>query len=254
MALKDVIKNKWRQLFPPPLYPKNPQESDVYLVNWFRSGSLWVRSILFQLITKNSVDFNRIQEIVPDIHVSRDIFLPQNCSFPRIIKSHDFYNPKYKKVIYILRDPRDAIVSFYEFSTKGRGKNIGSLKDFLRGPYGINSWCKHLKGWRDKWDILLTYENLHQDCFSEIKKITEYLNLKITDQEVIDAINSASFSNIKNAELKGDRWKKQQHFKPEFTSARKGIIGDYKGKFNQEDLDFIKKQINKYNLSDFTNF
>jgi len=196
-GFKRCYKNKWRQLFPPPLFPKNPLLNDVYLVDWFCSGTLWVRSILFFLITKNPIDFNKIQDVVPDIHVSKTISPPFNNSFPRIIKSHDFFNPRYKKVIYILRDPRDAIISFYDFSTKGRGKDIGSLKNFIKGLNGINSWCKHLKGWKDNWDVFLTYENLHKDCFSEIKKIINYLNLKIPDQEITNAINSASFSNIK---------------------------------------------------------
>jgi len=46
--------------------------------------------------------------------------LPEIDSAARIIKSHEYFDPRSKKVIYIVRDPRDVALSYYDFSRKYR--------------------------------------------------------------------------------------------------------------------------------------
>ena len=34
---------------------------------------------------------------------------------PRILKSHEHFDYRYKRMIYIVRDPRDVLISFYNY-------------------------------------------------------------------------------------------------------------------------------------------
>ena len=68
---------------------------------------------------------------------------------PRILKSHEVYDYRYKRVIYIVRDPRDVFLSYYYFCLKtGKIKNeypIESLLDEFveRGISTYGSWQDH---------------------------------------------------------------------------------------------------------------
>jgi hypothetical protein len=37
---------------------------------------------------------------------------------PGIIKSHQYFDPRYKRVIYVVRDPRDVALSQFHFHRK----------------------------------------------------------------------------------------------------------------------------------------
>jgi hypothetical protein len=64
-----------------------------------------------------SVGFANIECIVPDIAVfPRADF--RRLKRPRVIKSHDCFDPRYRRVIYIVRDPRDVAVSLYHYAKK----------------------------------------------------------------------------------------------------------------------------------------
>src|SRR6266568_967914 len=39
---------------------------------------------------------------------------------PRIIKSHQYFDPRFPRIIYVVRDPRDVLLSGYYFQRKRR--------------------------------------------------------------------------------------------------------------------------------------
>src|SRR5271154_483438 len=74
---------------------------DVFLVSYPKSGNTWIRFLLANLIfPEQPATFANIHRLVPDPTDSakRDFDrLPR----PRIIKSHDCYDPRYPRVIYV---------------------------------------------------------------------------------------------------------------------------------------------------------
>src|ERR671925_279845 len=86
---------------------------DVFLVSYPRSGNTWTRFLIANLIYPSEpVNFANIESRVPEIYLWRDRDL-RKLSRPRILKSHEYFDPRYKKTIYIARDPRDVAVSVY---------------------------------------------------------------------------------------------------------------------------------------------
>src|SRR6266566_2478113 len=93
---------------------------DTFLVSFPRSGNTWTRFLVCNLVNPDDpVTFVGIESRIPEIYDVPDRIL-RRFPRPRIIKSHESFDPRYRKVIYIVRDPRDVAVSYYEFQLKRR--------------------------------------------------------------------------------------------------------------------------------------
>src|SRR5467141_466425 len=88
---------------------------DVFLVSYPKSGNTWTRFLVANLVyPEKNPDFSNINELIPDPEAmhKRDL---ERAARPRLIKSHQYFDPRYPKVIYIVRDPRDVVLSEYYF-------------------------------------------------------------------------------------------------------------------------------------------
>src|SRR5713101_9299626 len=91
---------------------------DVFLVSFPKSGNTWTRFLLANLIYPNQpATFANIHRLIPDPAgtTKRDF---DRMPRPRIIKSHECFDPRYPRVVYIVRDPRDVAVSQYHYHRK----------------------------------------------------------------------------------------------------------------------------------------
>jgi hypothetical protein len=126
---------------------------DIFLVSFPKSGNTWTRFLLANLMHPDkSVGFANIECIVPDIAAfPRADF--RRLKRPRVIKSHDCFDPRYRRVIYIVRDPRDVAVSLYHYAKKV--KNIDDslpLEAFIKrmfvpGRSYNGTWGEHVGSW-----------------------------------------------------------------------------------------------------------
>src|SRR5947207_3017239 len=92
---------------------------DVFLVSYPRSGNTWTRFLLGNLFWQDPVTFSNIESRIPEIYFNPDRLMRQ-LQRPRLLKSHECFQPHYPRVIYIVRDPRDVAVSFYHHNVKAR--------------------------------------------------------------------------------------------------------------------------------------
>jgi hypothetical protein len=145
---------------------------DVFLVSYPRSGNTWVRFLLGNLIWREDpVTFSNIESRIPEIYFNRDRFLRQ-IPRPRVMKSHECFQPHYPRVIYIVRDPRDVAVSSYHHNVKAR--NIPDdypmesfVPRFIAGEFDpkFGSWRDNALSWTelrkdDPRFLLVRYEHL----------------------------------------------------------------------------------------------
>src|SRR5437588_5980082 len=114
---------------------------DVFIVSYPKSGNTWARFLIGNLFHDDEpVTFANVEERVPSIYVHPDRALRR---LPRILKSHECFDPRYRRVIYIVRDPRDVAVSYYHHCIKMRWlKDTCSLGEFvprfMKPEVGIN--------------------------------------------------------------------------------------------------------------------
>ena len=93
---------------------------DVFLVSFPKSGNTWTRFLIANLAhPEQPASFANLYELVPDPEgTPKRIF--DRIPRPRIIKSHECFDPRYPRVIYIVRDPRDVALSQYHYHRKCR--------------------------------------------------------------------------------------------------------------------------------------
>jgi hypothetical protein len=136
-----------------PLQRHEVWPDDIFLVSFPKSGNTWTRFLMGNLMNPDkSVGFANIERIVPDIAACpRGDF--RKLRRPRVIKSHDCFDPRYRRVVYIVRDPRDVAVSLYHYAKKV--KNIDdslSIEAFVKkmlipGRSYNGTWGEHVGSW-----------------------------------------------------------------------------------------------------------
>jgi Sulfotransferase domain len=161
-------------------------DDDVFLVSYPRSGNTWTRFLIGNLVSPDPITFDNIECQIPEIYFHPDRFLRRRPR-PRILKSHECFQPRYKRVIYILRDPRDVAVSNYHHNLKaGNIPDDYPLDEFVQGflqaefdkPFG--SWADHVASWiylreHDPGFLLLRYEEMKKDAPAELMRIARFL-------------------------------------------------------------------------------
>lgn len=244
-SAKDILRYHHRVLT-----PIEQRHDDLYLVSYPKSGNTWLSFLMANIHLKISgldreVNLFNIYDFIPDIHVSR--YLKKDIlSFPghRVIKSHSEFNPLYGKVIYIVRDPRDVMVSLY-FFLKSMGSFDESLSMLIRSPlFGISAWCRHVQSWIEKTPASVSidfvrYEDLKIDTHKVIKRLYKHLGYSIPDNIVVKSIELSSFENMKKLE-KFHNYGGEMRF-PSLEFIRKGQSGSYKSDLSKEDISFINK-------------
>ena len=214
---------------------------DLFIVSYPKSGNTWTRFLLGNLIYQDEpVTFRNIESRIPSIYIFSD---RQLLRLPRIFKSHDCFDPRYKKVIYIVRDPRDVTVSAYHYSIK-----VKLLPDscpmeafvplFMSGEFGSGlladprwgSWHDNVASWlamqHNRKFLLLRYEDMLEDAARELRKVANFLGIEASAEKVNRAVDLSSANNMREMEkLQSKDWqltKESRQDKPFVRKARSG--------------------------------
>ena len=221
----------------------NVLSDDVFLVSYPKSGNTWTRFLIGNLVHQKDITFANIEEIVPDIYQHDSGFLSR-VKRPRILKSHEYFDPRYKRVIYIVRDPRDVAVSYYFHQIKFRNIDEtvtidASIDKFITGKFDIfGSWGENVGSWlgtrsNDGKFLLVRYEDLLSQPVIEMEKIAEFLGLDKTKQELLHAIEKSSLSSMKVMEKEtGKIWKPLDGTRIDMKFVRSGKSNDWKDHLN----------------------
>ena len=92
---------------------------DIFIVSYPKSGNTWTRFLMANLVyPEKSPDFANLNQVIPDPEALSKRALAR-LPRPRIIKSHQYFDPRYRRVIYVVRDPRDVALSEAIYSATG---------------------------------------------------------------------------------------------------------------------------------------
>lgn len=228
---------------------QNLTDNDIFIVGYPKSGNTWMQHIIASLvfqINPSTMPDKLVQDLVPDIY---HIKYFKRYWYFAFFKSHELPKPEYKKVIYLVRDGRDAMISYYHYLNKVENKPT-TLKQLIENEDIFPSkWHIHLQSWKENpynsEIIFVKYEDLLANTLKELKRICDFLNIE-RKQEVLEMVaTGCNFSNMKakNEEFGwGHRIIKNNSF------FRNGRRGDYlsempielKEKFEKESIEMLK--------------
>ncbi len=191
---------------------------DTFLVSYPKSGSTWARFLVAALANpEKTVSFLNIDRLLPSIssRSKRDL---RNQPRPRLIKSHEYFDARYQNVIYVVRDPRDVVLSQYRFFLKRGAIDdgyaldrfvsrflAGSLNDYGSWGENVGSWLAARQG--SKRFLLLRYEDMLLETGKELMKVAGFLGKVVTPEHLARCVEQGSAERMRDLEKKqGDQW------------------------------------------------
>ena len=203
--------------------------SDIFVCAYAKCGTTWLQNIVWLIVHKGELVPTNMDDSIPFFELvgHQKIEAIDNSVFPRIIKTHFLYQEtpynKDAKYVYITRNPKDALVSYY-YHMKGFTEifdcpdvTIKVLYDlFVEDNEGllfngyfknVNSWCEQ----RHQPNILFfLYENLKRDLRGNVLKIARFLgkdyekDLKATNEEILQKVLEKS--SFQSMQKNNDKW------------------------------------------------
>jgi len=215
-------------------------DDDVFIVSYPKSGNTWVRFLIANLLhSEDPVTFLNIEQIVPDPDLQSRRFL-KHCRHPRVMKSHHPFDPRYKRVVCLVRDPRDVAVSQYHFQIKRGVLQTGHpvedfVRDFVAGtvsPYG--SWGQNVGSWliaRHKTPdfVLLRYEDLMRDAVEGLAQVASLLNIPADRSRLEKAVQFSSADRMRAMEKEqAGQWASTRETRKDIPFIRAAQSGEWK--------------------------
>ena len=184
---------------------------DLFLVSYPRSGNTWLRFLLANALRSDeTVTFGTMARLVPDVYDEPDAVL-RGLPRPRVLKSHEPYDPRYPSVLYLVRNPLDVAASYYHYLIKMRvleeGFDLGRFVEaFVEGSLdGFGPWDEHVAGWLDAREgderfVWMRYEDLLDDASAAVREMLRLLGVARDEEQVRAAVARSSAEELRRLE------------------------------------------------------
>jgi len=253
-------------------------DGDVCLLTYPKCGTTWTQELL--TLVKNDFDFEKTQATpMPQRGVMIDLLFlldalrkdgfPVDGMFekmeklpsPRMVVSHlpptllpdDLFHKC--KVIMCFRNPKDAVVSKYNFEKMvkvfGYVGDLQSYFDLFMDDLGVyGSYFEYVKTSWEKRDnpnvCVLFFEDMKKDLGKSVRKVADFLGKTYTEDQIEKSVDFLSFKSMKERGS-GDTF--QTMLKKSDSDGhfmRKGEAGDWKNSFTDEMTKRMNDAIEKH--------
>ncbi|HJT11302.1 MAG TPA: sulfotransferase domain-containing protein [Dongiaceae bacterium] len=202
----------------------------VWVASYPKSGNTWLRFLLANLILGKRVDSSaKVQLLVPDIHdgITGAHLMP---GLTTLIKTHWAWNSAFPLredtagVIHLVRHPVDTLESNQNYAINRSGELTrrkspeelqafasNFVEEFIRDgghrqfqQFGIGSLEQHFASWASPViafpKLLVRYEQLKAAPERELKRISHFIKLKRTEEQVALAVRHAAEREMRKLE------------------------------------------------------
>lgn len=164
--------------------------------------------------------------------------------FPRFLKTHDFDRLKSSlpcRLIYVIRDPRDVMISGFSYYSKRRKKVFdGTLDDFCADrDFGIRAYNRHIVKHIDRVDLVLRYEDLIRDPITQLSRIFDLCNLPFDLDVAKMAAGRSNPKFVREIEETHSRPGHADNFKEDFRFVRDGRLYQWRSNMSDRLADWI---------------
>nr|GMD37500.1 flavonol sulfotransferase-like [Ipomoea batatas] len=212
-----------------------PHPNDVLLASYPKSGTTWLKALLFSIL--NRAIFNHDDMMHPLLNSNPHELVPwletyasTNRTNPRppesfLFHTHLAYSSLPEqirssscRIVYVFRDPKDVLVSYWHFLDKLRPKDSSSIplqeafNQFSRGASTYGPYWDHVTSYY-KASIqfpnkvfFVRYEDLKTETVFHVKRLAEFVGWPFSEEEenegVVQKITDlCSFDKLSNLEV-----------------------------------------------------
>ena len=231
----------------------------VLSVGMPRAGSGWHYNLIHDLMeTTGCADARdireryRLQKILTEVNCNIGVLSARRLAMVTlpglsntfVIKAHAGPSPSSRllaglgllRITYIYRDPRDAMLSAYDFGqralTKGRPNAFSHLSDFEKSVDFMMEYAVIWEKWMQEKNVLIArYEDLLTNYEVESAKLVDYLKLDKTNPQV-----TAVIAKYRPGEAEGQQG---LHF-------YKGKIGRFREAYDAAQQKVLQEKLKDY--------
>lgn len=235
-------------------YPKN----QYFLVSFPKTGRTWLNYMLKQMVKQSNHPLKNNENFIFNEHDSSEIIIENGTRNNPLdvfkFTSRDRY--RRGKVLFLVRDPRDVVVSHFHQVTK-RAKNpfvFNSISDFVKDDIlGFKRIIQYYNLWFFQKDIpkdflLIKYEDLLNQGVDTLSEINKFFNIDITKDKIEKIYSKSSADKMRKKEkenkLEGftDFGKDRDKLK-----VRNAKSGGFINELSEDDILFCNKEMKLLN-------
>jgi hypothetical protein len=232
---------------------------DMFQASYPRSGSTWLRFMLFQILRGEEAGFGKIEKVIPEIEAHRGVppLLPGGG---RLIKTHEQYRKDYSRAVFLVRDVRDVFLSCYVRAVEAglaqlvsKGDMDSFLLNFLNGTaLQQGSWQQHTRSWLESALakngnlMVVRYEDLRRSPEQVLGQLLSFLGVTPDVQVIRKAIENNSLQQMRAKEDKARQIGEQSSLLGCHNSTgedgrfvRRGAVGGWREKLTDAQVKLI---------------
>ena len=192
---------------------------DAFIIGFPKVGNTWLQIMMRKILVSHyglpdtaigNILAPREQLPVPMVAMEVTHAMPLLDSEPWREMRLDLSRYRRKRVILIIRDVKDVMVSYYMQNRFRENPPLfdGSIDEMIVGDtWGLGKYLKFYQTWHDRGreicDVtLIRYEDMHESTERELRRAVEAAGIKdVSDQAIHEAVQYGSFDNMRTLEV-----------------------------------------------------
>ncbi|KAJ8031912.1 Sulfotransferase 1 family member D1 [Holothuria leucospilota] len=237
------------------------REDDILVATYPKCGTHFVNEVIQLMIhdgdpTKldhrhrricleiaDTTDFSKVGEVKSSVE------LVDTDPSPRVLMTHlcssYLSNETWQKripIVYVFRDPRDAVLSYYEFMKHFQlregepflqGKSFEQyLSEYIKGKVPFGGWCEHALSYEERFKngeniLFIYYEDMKKDLSTVIKKIAKHISRPVSDDVIGKTLANSTVDAMRQNYTEANKMKRKVNIDLS-KFIKTGVSGNWK--------------------------